>query len=75
MEIMNSNKKYEEQVEQEFFWNDVKEFNPPQNKVSKTINKKLVLEYLNNLIFAVKGDERLLEQLKQVKDYVRENNI
>ena len=72
---MNSSKKYEEQVEQEFFWNDVKEFNPPQSKISKTINKKLVLEHLNNLIFAVKGDERLLEHLKQVKDYVRENNI
>lgn len=67
---MNSQSKYEENIEQEFFWND----NPHQKeKVNKKLTKETALSYLNNIIFAVSHDQKLIEQVKELRQYVREN--
>jgi hypothetical protein len=67
---MNSSKKYEENLEQEFFWNDV----PPrkEQKINQKLTRETALNYCNNLIFAVSHDQKLLEQVKQLKQYIRE---
>jgi hypothetical protein len=47
---------------------------PPrkEQKINQKLTRETALNYCNNLIFAVSHDQKLLEQVKQLKQYIRE---